>query len=99
MSVGGIVPDSSHRVGWMRRFVTFARPCAALLGLMLAGCGQGQQAAQAPAAPPTVTVATPIKRSIVDYDEYVGRFVPIDAVEVRARVSGYLEKVHFTDGQ
>ncbi len=46
-----------------------------------------------------MTVAKPVQRSIVDKDEYVGRFVAVDAVEVRARVSGYLEKVHFTDGQ
>jgi RND family efflux transporter MFP subunit len=66
--------------------------------LLLSGCGQGQQATQAP-PPPTVTVAQPAKRTVVDHDEYVGRFVAIDAVEVRARVSGYLEKVDFTDGQ
>jgi RND family efflux transporter MFP subunit len=46
-----------------------------------------------------VTVATPAKRTLFDYDEYVGRFVAIDSVEVRARVSGYLESVHFKDGQ
>jgi multidrug efflux system membrane fusion protein len=46
-----------------------------------------------------VTVAKPIARNVVDHDEYVGRFVAIDSVEVRARVSGYLEKVHFRDGQ
>ena len=39
------------------------------------------------------------KRTVVDYDEYVGRFVAVESVEVRARVSGYLEKVHFKDGQ
>jgi RND family efflux transporter MFP subunit len=44
-------------------------------------------------------VAYPVQRTVTDYDEYVGRFVAVDAVEVRARVSGYLEKVHFTDGQ
>jgi membrane fusion protein, multidrug efflux system len=70
-----------------------------LLAFALAGCGQAQQPAQAPPPPPTVTVANPIKRTITDYDEYVGRFVAIDSVEVRARVSGYLESVHFTDGQ
>jgi RND family efflux transporter MFP subunit len=66
---------------------------------LLAACGQGQQPAQGAPPPPTVTVANPTKRTIVDQDEYVGRFVAIDSVEVRARVSGYLEKVHFTDGQ
>jgi RND family efflux transporter MFP subunit len=84
----------------MPRFVR--APFAALLTvvvLALAGCGQGQQPAQAPPPPPTVTVAHPIKRSVVDSDEYVGRFVAVDAVEVRARVSGYLDRVHFKDGQ
>ncbi len=67
------------------------------LGGLLAGCGEAQKPAAPP--PPTVTVAKPVKRTIVDQDEYVGRFVAVDAVEVRARVSGYLDKVHFQDGQ
>ena len=46
-----------------------------------------------------MTVAKPIERGVVDQDEYVGRFVAVDSVEVRARVSGYLDKVHFRDGQ
>jgi multidrug efflux system membrane fusion protein len=73
---------------------------AALLfsATILAGCGQGQNQAAAPPAP-KVTVAKPVLRTIVDQDEYVGRFVAVDAVEVRARVSGYLDKVHFQDGQ
>jgi RND family efflux transporter MFP subunit len=69
-----------------------------LLAPALAACGQGQQQGAAP-PPPTVTVAKPIERGIVDNDEYVGRFIAVDSVEVRARVSGYLEKVHFRDGQ
>jgi RND family efflux transporter MFP subunit len=68
------------------------------LALLLAGCGQGQQQQAAP-PPPKVTVAKPAVRTIVDQDEYVGRFVPVDIVEVRARVSGYLDKLHFQDGQ
>ena len=70
-----------------------------LLPPVLAGCGEsGQQQGSAP-PPPTVTVANPVQRAIVDQDEYVGRFVPVNMVEVRARVSGYLEQVHFEDGQ
>jgi membrane fusion protein, multidrug efflux system len=64
---------------------------------LLAGCGQGQKQAGPP--PPKVTVATPAKRTIVDHDEYVGRFVAVDSVEVRGQVSGYLDKIHFQDGQ
>jgi len=78
-----------------------ARAAAALLILAalssLAGCGQGQQQAAAP--PPAVTVAKPVERTVVDQDEYVGRFVAVDSVEVRSRVSGYLSEIHFTDGQ
>jgi RND family efflux transporter MFP subunit len=79
-----------------------ARPAAALLiaaGFpILAGCGQGQQQSAAP-PPPTVTVTKPVQRAVVDQDEYVGRFVAVDSVEVRSRVSGYLSQIHFTDGQ
>ncbi len=41
----------------------------------------------------------PVKKLVSDFDEYVGRFVAVDFVEVRARVSGYLDSIHFTDGQ
>ena len=44
-------------------------------------------------------MASPTKRTVTDFDEYVGRFVAVDSVEVRARVSGYLDGVHFKDGQ
>src|SRR6266566_947571 len=70
---------------------------ATALACLLAGCGESQKQATAP--PPKVTVAHPINRTIVDQDEYVGRFVPVDVVEVRARVSGYLDRIHFSDGQ
>ncbi len=70
------------------------------LSAALSGCSEEKSSAQAaPPPPPQVTVAKPIKKLVSDYDEYVGRFVAIDYVEVRARVSGYLDKIHFTDGQ
>ena len=76
----------------------FGRTAAALaLSILVIGCGESQKQAAPP--PPAVTVAPPVKRTIVDYDEYVGRFVAVNSVEVRARVSGYLEGVHFKDGQ
>lgn len=48
--------------------------------------------------PPPVTVAKPVVKTIVEDDEFVGRFEAEGEVTVRARVSGYLEQVHFTDG-
>src|SRR5262249_39916899 len=77
-----------------------ARKLAVLLAIarLVASCSERQQQAGAP-PPPAVTVATPVKRTVVDYDEYVGRFTAVNAVEVRARVSGYLDKLHFKDGQ
>ncbi len=48
--------------------------------------------------PPPVTVATPLVKRIVEDDEFVGRFDAVAQVNVRARVSGYLDAVHFTDG-
>jgi len=65
----------------------------------LAGCGQGQQQQAAAPPPAAVTVANPVQRTVVDQDEYVGRFVAVDSVEIRSRLSGYLSEIHFTDGQ
>lgn len=69
---------------------------AALAFAFLAGCGGGEEQKAPP--PPSVTVATPLVREVVDWDDYVGRFEAIESVEVKPRVSGYLERVHFRDG-
>ena len=77
----------------------FARAAAALLlATLVVSCGESQKQGGAP-PPPAVTVAKPIKRTLFDYDEYVGRFTAVDSVEVRARESGYLDSVDFKDGQ
>jgi RND family efflux transporter MFP subunit len=91
----------------MRKGLGFARRLAMLTGaaalaMVLAGCDQGQpQASQQKIAPPApaVTVAKPAKRDIVEWDEYTGRFDAVEMVEMRARVSGYLNEVRFKDGQ
>lgn len=49
--------------------------------------------------PPPVTVAKPVVKDIVDRDEFTGRFEAAESVDLRARVSGYLEAVRFRDGQ
>ncbi len=47
---------------------------------------------------PTVVVASPLPRHIVQWVEYTGRFEAVQRVEVRPRVSGYIDSIHFTDG-
>jgi len=69
-----------------------------LLALALSACGEPQRQGGAP-PPPVVTVANPVQKPVVDQDEYVGRFTAVSMVEMRARVSGTLEAVHFKDGQ
>ncbi|MGH7207446.1 MAG: efflux RND transporter periplasmic adaptor subunit [Nitrospiraceae bacterium] len=66
------------------------------LALLLVGC-ERPQAAPAP-APPQVTVTRPVVREVIEWDEYTGRLVAVESVEIRARVSGYLQSIHFTEG-
>jgi RND family efflux transporter MFP subunit len=66
--------------------------------LLLAGCSSEAQDAAAPPAMP-VTVAQPLVEQVVDWDDFVGRFEAVQEVEVKPRVTGYLQRVHFTDGQ
>jgi len=85
----------------MASFQAIRLGAAAALVLVLAACGDNNSQKGAKGAPPApqVTVASPIKRTVTDRDEYVGRFVAVDSVEIRARVSGYLDEVQFTDGE
>lgn len=72
---------------------------AALLAaaLTIASCGKKAEPQKAP-PPPTVGVALPLQQTIVDWDDYVGRFEAVKSVEIRPRVSGTLESIHFKDG-
>jgi membrane fusion protein, multidrug efflux system len=71
-------------------------PLTALV-IDLTGCGEKPQQ-QAATAPPTVTVAQPLKRTVTDWDEFTGRFEAIEEVQVRARVGGFVTNVEFKDG-
>ncbi len=68
-----------------------------LLGCFL-GCGREEIENRQPPEV-SVVVTSPIKKRIVEWDEYVGRLDPVEFVEVRARVSGYLKSIHFVEGQ
>jgi len=77
---------------------TFAVLLGGIGSVLLAGCsGESQGPADPP--PPTVTVSQPVNKKIVEWDAYTGRLEPIEFVEIRARVSGYLQSIHFDEGQ
>src|SRR2546426_11698619 len=63
--------------------------------LVLASCGS--RPAPTP-PPPKVKVVQPVAREITEWDEYTARLDAVDSVEVRPRVSGYLQSIHFQDG-
>lgn len=82
----------------MRTLLHRVRPwCFASLLVLLTACAE-QQAATPPPPLPQVTVRQPVAREVVEWDEYTGRLEAVDFVEVRARVSGSLQSVHFQDG-
>ena len=73
---------------------------AALPLLILCQCKPGEkQAAGGPPLAMPVQVAHPISKTVALTETYTGRFTPIEEVDLQARVSGYLESVHFTEGQ
>ena len=79
----------------MTRLASFAAILCASLALTACGAGGGSQ--QTPGAPP-VDVATPISERVADWDVFTGRFDSPEHVDVRSRVSGYIDAVHFEDG-
>ena len=73
---------------------------AIALAAALAACAAGCARKPAPQPPrPIVFVSKPLKTRLVDWDDYVGRFEAVDSVDVRPRVTGYLQSIGFRDGQ
>ncbi len=75
---------------------------ALLIAVSLSACDRPQAQSKsnpAAASPPSVTTSQPVVSEIVEWDEYTGRFEAVASVEVRARVSGYVDKIPFVDGQ
>lgn len=69
----------------------------AVVAMMAAMAAPSLLSAQG-APTPTVTVSQPVSKRVTQWDEFSGRFVALDNVEVRPRVSGFIEKIHFKDG-
>ncbi len=67
--------------------------CACVL---LTSCGGGNEYVEPPA--PTVSVSHPIQRPVVDYLEFTGTTEAFQSIEIRARVKGFLQSIHFSEG-
>src|SRR5215216_5732698 len=78
-------------------FRRFAGIAGLALAILMTGCERKKP--QVTASPPVVSVMRPVQREIVEWDEYIGRLESPETVEIRARVSGYLDKVHFKEGK
>jgi RND family efflux transporter MFP subunit len=80
------------------RLVSASLGAAWLVLLSTAGCS-GSGGAQSAAPPPEVSVAQVLQRPVKDWDEFTGRLQAVETVEIRPRVSGYIDLVAFTEGK
>ena len=71
---------------------------ASLVACATAGGCQESKKAEPPKATPVVLVSTPVEGEITDYEDFTGRTDAVNSVEVRARVTGYLNRTNFKDG-
>jgi len=77
-------------INWLARVAVITA-----FALSAVGCSKAPTAASSPSI---VDVAAPLERVIVDRDTFPGRFDAVESVEVRPRVSGYIDSVNFKDG-
>jgi RND family efflux transporter MFP subunit len=85
----------------MKRTLVTLVPAFVAAALVIAGCARNEAATPAAAAQqaPHVTVAQVVKRPVTDFDEFTGKFVAVERVDLRPRVSGYISKVSLVAGQ
>ena len=69
----------------------------ALAAAVLSGCSSHAESAGVP--PPTVSAAPVLVKDVSQWDDYSGRIEAVDSVDLRPRVSGYIERVNYTEGQ
>jgi RND family efflux transporter MFP subunit len=80
----------------VRRWIRGNFPIAVVVLILFSGCKPQQQVAP---PPPEVSAVQPVSKEVTEWDDFTGRLEPIKSVEVRARVSGWLDSIHFKDGQ
>jgi len=82
----------------MRRSYLLSVAAVSVAALVLSACGRNEAAEHKAAPLPQVSVAQVLVREVTESDEFTGRFEPLERVEVRPRVSGYISSVNFTEG-
>ncbi len=101
-AVGGLAAIAAGGLTWQRLAAQNTTPAQASTAVPSKASAQDTKAATPGTQgvqPPSVTTSKPVVKPIVEWDEYTGRFDAVETVEIRARVSGYLNEVHFKDGQ
>jgi RND family efflux transporter MFP subunit len=81
---------------YLRSIQTIILIITALLSTVFMGCTEKNEYVEPPA--PEVTVSRPLVQNVTDYLEFTGTTKAVEEIEIRARVKGFLEKVHFEDG-
>ncbi len=79
-----------------RRWIPWNFPVFFVVLALVSGCRPQQQVAP---PPPEVSAVQPVVKEVTEWDDFTGRLEPIKSVEVRARVTGWLDSIHFKDGQ
>jgi RND family efflux transporter MFP subunit len=96
----GAAPSRPKRIAFHLSVLGLAVAVAAGLIWYFAEGGEEHKAQAAPVMPPpVVTVSKPLHQELTEWTEFTGQFAAVEYVEIRARVSGYLQTIHFTDGQ
>ncbi|HHE7969006.1 TPA: multidrug efflux RND transporter periplasmic adaptor subunit SdeA [Serratia marcescens] len=92
-------PNSSFNAGGRTRAVALGQRLSgvALLAALLAGC-DNSVAHNAPPPPPVVSAASVVVKPISQWDAFNGRVEAVQSVQLRPRVSGYIERVNYTEG-
>ncbi len=97
-----LIPRQQARVvgKWTSLLRSWTNTAGLLVAIGTAGVAVGcrDRTTSSPAPPPAVTVAKPVSQAVTDYLNFTGNTAPTNSVTLVARVEGYLEKVHFTDG-
>src|SRR5882757_5322706 len=78
-------------------FITVSVLAVSALAVVSTGCSRSSARKTPP--PPSVTIAAVEKKEIVEWSEFTGRTEPVESVEIRPRVSGYIQEVRFESGQ